>query len=328
MAQDLEKARDIALSDARNIRCDSLFYRTDIGKEVLGNTLNRVIISGTEIANKIKKGLKEETDSLKEKSGKVPHLAVVLVGNDPASANYVNTKGKTSLQLGYKHTAVHLPEEISEEELLSKIAEMNSDADINGILVQLPLPKHINKNRVIRAIAPEKDVDAFHPMNVSSLWQKTPGILPCTPKGIIRMLDEAGIPIEGSHAVVIGRSNIVGFPVAKMLLDRNATVTVAHSHTRNLASITREADILVVAIGKAKMITADMVKPGAAVIDVGINQDNETGRMCGDVDFEAMKEKVSIISPVPGGVGPMTIACLMENTMECFKQQNPDLFKN
>lgn len=326
MAPDLEQARDIALNDARAIKCDSLFFRTDIGKAVLASSLNKVIISGTEIANNIKKGLKEETESLKENSGKVPHLAVVLVGNDPASANYVNTKGKACQQLGYKHTTFHLPEATGEQELLSLIAKLNANADINGILVQLPLPKQINKNNIIRAIAPEKDVDAFHPMNVSSLWQRTPGILPCTPKGIIRILDEAGITIEGSHAVVIGRSNIVGFPIAKMLLDRNATVTVAHSRTRNLAAITREADILVVAIGRARMITADMVKPGAAVIDVGINQDSETGRMCGDVDFETMKEKVSIITPVPGGVGPMTIACLMENTMECFKLQNPDLF--
>ncbi len=322
LAPNLEMARDIALSDAKEVKCSSLFFRTDIGKAVLGSSLNKVIISGTEIARKIKDSLKEETASLKEATGKVPHLAVVLVGNDPASANYVSTKGKTSLQLGYKHTAVHFPENVSEEELITKITEMNADEDINGILVQLPLPRHINKNRVLRTISPEKDVDAFHPTNISSLWLKTEGILPCTPKGIIRMLDEGGIPIDGSHAVVIGRSNIVGFPVAKMLLDRNATVTVAHSHTRNLASITREADILVVAIGKAKMITADMVKPGAAVIDVGINQDTETGRMCGDVDFEAMKEKVSIITPVPGGVGPMTIACLMENTMECFRKQN------
>lgn len=322
LAPTLEEARDIALRDAEAVKCDSLFHRTDIGKAVLGSSLTKVIVSGTEIASDIKKKIKIEVEAIKASMGKVPHLAVILVGNDPASANYVNSKGKACTAVGFEHTSVHLDENTSEEELLKIIEDMNADENINGILVQLPLPEHINKSVVLKAIDPQKDVDAFHPMNVASLWKKEPGILPCTPKGIIRMLDEAGIEIEGAHAVVIGRSNIVGFPVAKMLLDRDATVTIAHSHTKDLADITREADILVVAIGKAKMITADMVKPGAAVIDVGINRDTTTGRMCGDVDFEAMREKVSIITPVPGGVGPMTIACLMENTLECFKLQN------
>lgn len=325
LASDLEKARDIALKDADAIKCDSLFFRTDIGKAVLGSSLNKVIVSGTEIANDIKKKIKADTEFIKDHYGKTPHLAVVLVGDDPASANYVNSKGKACMAVGFEHTTIKRNDDITEKELLDLINMLNQDDNINGILVQLPLPDHINKSRILKAISAEKDVDAFHPMNIASLWKGEEGILPCTPKGIIRMLDTAGIEIEGAHAVVIGRSNIVGFPVAKMLLDRDATVTIAHTHTRDLASITREADILVVAIGRAKMITADMVKPGAAVIDVGINRDSVTGRMCGDVDFEAMKEKVSIISPVPGGVGPMTIACLMENTLECFLNQNPQI---
>ena len=195
---------------------------------------------------------------------------------------------------------------------------LNNDDSINGILVQLPLPKHINADKVINAIVPHKDVDGFHPVNVASLYLKQPGIIPCTPRGIIEVLDDAGIQIEGKKAVVIGRSNIVGMPVSKLLLDRNATVTIAHSRTKNLSEVTKEADILIAAVGKPLFVTADMVKDGAVVIDVGVNRNLETGKLCGDVDFKNVKEKASYITKVPGGIGPMTITCLVENTIECF----------
>lgn len=281
-----------------------------------------MIISGKELSDKIKTGLALRTREYRTYGGNVPHLAVILVGDDPASMRYVTSKGKAAEEVGFRHTLIHLPATATEEEVIAEVEKLNADADVNAVLVQLPLPKHISKSRVTAAIDPEKDVDAFHPYNVASLWTKRRGLLPCTPKGIIELLDEAGVEIAGKRAVVIGRSNMVGFPVAKMLLDRDATVTIAHTQTRDLAEITRQADILVVAIGCARHITADMVKPGAAVIDVGINRDSDTGRMCGDVDFEAIKEKASVITPVPGGVGPMTIASLLENTMECFLNQN------
>ena len=205
-----------------------------------------------------------------------------------------------------------------EEELEELVKNLNEDDTVDGILVQLPLPKHISEAKVIETIAREKDVDGFHPLNVAALWQKQPCVLPCTPKGIIRMLKTAGVQISGKRAVVIGRSNIVGLPVAKLLLDENATVTIAHSRTQDLPSITRQAEILVVAIGRPKFVTADMVSEGTAVIDVGVNRDPETGKLCGDVDFASIEPKASVITPVPGGVGPMTICCLMENTIECF----------
>lgn len=277
-----------------------------------------MIINGKELAAELKRDIAFQTKEAVNKYGRPPHLAVLLVGDDPASQGYVRSKGKAAEQVGFDHTAVILPESTSEEELLAKIDELNADDGIDAILVQLPLPKHIRKARVIEAISPEKDVDAFHPMNVAAVWKRQSGLYPCTPNGILKILNRGGVKIEGKHAVVIGRSNIVGFPVAKMLLDRDATVTIAHSHTQNLAELTRMADILVVAIGQAKLITADMVKEGAAVVDVGINRDTENGGMCGDVDFEAIKEKASVITPVPGGVGPMTIACLMENTLQCY----------
>ncbi|MCM1377165.1 MAG: bifunctional methylenetetrahydrofolate dehydrogenase/methenyltetrahydrofolate cyclohydrolase FolD [Prevotella sp.] len=280
-----------------------------------------MIISGSDIAGEIKDSLRSESEECKKKWGRTPHIAVILVGNDPASERYVSNKGKAAADCGFDHTLLHFPESVSEKELLAAVAKLNENPDIDGVLVQLPLPGHISKTRVIDAIDPLKDVDAFHPENVAKLWKKQADLFPCTPKGIIRLLDEASVEIAGKRAVVIGRSNMVGFPVAKMLLDRDATVTIAHSKTKDLAAITREADILVVAIGCAKLITADMVKSGAAVIDVGINRDTETGGMCGDVDFEAIKKKASVITPVPGGVGPMTIACLMENTMECYQRE-------
>lgn len=275
-------------------------------------------ISGKDLAKEIKERIAEEVKGLVEKNGRAPHLAVILVGEDPASQSYVKSKGKDAEQVGYKSTTLRLPESTSEAELLSIIADMNADEELDGLLVQLPLPKHINEDRIIEAISREKDVDGFHPLNVAALWQKRDCISPCTPKGVIRLLDKAGVEIEGKRAVVIGRSNIVGLPMAKMLLDRNATVTMAHSRTRNLAEIVKEADIVVAAVGKLRMITADMIKPGAVVIDVGVNRDSATGKLAGDVDYESVAPIASVITPVPGGVGPMTRACLIENTLECY----------
>lgn len=277
-----------------------------------------MIISGTALAKEIKQDVAKQVTELAAQYGRVPHLVVILVGDNPASVSYVTGKAKDSEEVGFKNTTIRKPDTISEEELIALIHELNEDKLVDGILVQLPLPKHISEAKVIEAIKKEKDVDGFHPLNVASLWQKLPCLLPCTPKGIIKLLDKAGVQIEGKKAVVIGRSNIVGLPVSKLLLDRNATVTIAHSRTKNLAQVTSEADILVVAIGQPKFVTAEMVGEGAAVIDVGVNRDSETGKLCGDVDFEACKEKASVITPVPGGVGPMTRACLMENTIECY----------
>ena len=259
-----------------------------------------------------------EVATFPAKYGRVPHLAVILVGEDPGSVSYVTGKAKASAEVGIRNTTIRKPADITEVELLDIVAGLNADPEVDGILVQLPLPKHINEERVIAAINKTKDVDGFHPLNVAALWQKQPCTLPCTPKGIIKMLKAAGVDIAGREAVVVGRSNIVGLPVAKLLLDENATVTVAHSRTRDLGEVTRRAEILVVAIGRPKFVTADMVAAGAVVIDVGVNRDPESGKLCGDVDFAAIEPKASVITPVPGGVGPMTICCLMENTIECF----------
>ncbi len=275
-------------------------------------------ISGKELSARLKADMAAEVAAFPARYGRVPHLAVILVGDDPGSVSYVTGKAKASAEVGIRNTTIRKPADIAEEELLGIIAELNADAEVDGILVQLPLPKHISEERVIAAIDKTKDVDGFHPLNVAALWQKQPCTLPCTPKGIIKMLKAAGVEIAGREAVVIGRSNIVGLPVAKLLLDENATVTIAHSRTRNLAEVTRRAEILVVAIGRPKFVTADMVADGAVVIDVGVNRDPETGKLCGDVDYAAIEPKASVITPVPGGVGPMTICCLMENTIECF----------
>ena len=277
-----------------------------------------MIISGKELSVEMKAAMAAEVTALAARYGRVPHLAVILVGDNPASVSYVTGKAKASAEAGIRNTTIRREATIREEELLALIAELNADETVDGILVQLPLPKHIREEQVIAAIDVRKDVDGFHPANVAALWQKQPCTLPCTPKGIIRLLDRAGVEIAGKEAVVIGRSNIVGLPVAKLLMDRNATVTVAHSRTKNLAEVTRRAEILVVAIGRPKFVTADMVAEGAVVIDVGVNRDPETGKLCGDVDFAAIEPKASVITPVPGGVGPMTIACLLENTIECF----------
>ena len=277
-----------------------------------------MIISGKDLALSLKQEMAQEVATFPEKYGRVPHLVVILVGEDPGSVSYVTGKAKASAEVGVKNTTIRKSEDISEEELLAIIDELNEDDEVDGILVQLPLPKHIDSDKVIAAIKAEKDVDGFHPTNVANLWLKKPCVLPCTPKGIIKLLKRAEVEIAGKEVVVVGRSNIVGLPVSKLLLNENATVTIAHSRTKNLGEVTRRADILVVAIGRPKFVTADMVKQGAVVIDVGVNRDPETKKLCGDVDFAAIEPKASAITPVPGGVGPMTITCLMENTIECF----------
>lgn len=282
-----------------------------------------MIISGTNLSKKYKDEMRKEVVFLKETYGREPHLAVVLVGNNAASLSYVKNKDKGCAEVGIKCTTVIKPESISENELLDVINELNNRNDIDGILVQLPLPKHINEKNIISAINVEKDVDGFHPLNVAGLWQKQEHIIPCTPKGIIRMLKSTEMSIEGKHAVILGRSNIVGLPISKLLLDENATVTIAHSKTKNLKEITKQADILVVAIGKLGFVTSDMVKDGCTIIDVGINRDPNTGKIKGDVNIsedEIINKNISI-SPVPGGVGPMTICCLLENTIECFNKK-------
>lgn len=261
--------------------------------------------------------MKLEVEKLAAQYGRKPCLDVIIVGNNPASRSYVTGKIKATAYCGFDGELIELPEDVSEAELLRVIEERNQHAGVDGILVQLPLPKHIDEDRVIAAISPEKDVDGFHPTNVAKLWLNQECILPCTPKGIIVMLERAGIELAGKKAVVVGRSNIVGKPVAKLLLDKNCTVTIAHSRTQNLPEVCREADILVAAVGKAKMITADMVKPGATVIDVGINR-TEEGKLVGDVDYEHVLPIAGAITPVPGGVGPMTITMLMRNTIDCF----------
>lgn len=277
-----------------------------------------MIISGKDLSAQMKADMATEVAGLARKYGRAPHLVVLLVGEDPGSVSYVTGKAKACEAIGIRNTTIRRPETVSEAEVLQLIDQLNADDEVDGILVQLPLPRHIDEDRVIAAIRKEKDVDGFHPLNVASLWLKQPCTLPCTPKGIIRMLKSAGVQLEGKRAVVIGRSNIVGLPVAKLLLDENATVTIAHSRTKDLAAVTRQAEVLVVAIGRPKFVTADMVADGAVVIDVGVNRDPQTGKLCGDVDFAAIEPKASLITPVPGGVGPMTIACLMENTIECF----------
>lgn len=286
-----------------------------------------MVISGKELAAKLKAEMAEQVATFPEKYGRVPHLVVILVGNDPGSQTYVRNKEKACDVVGFDHTTFRLPEETTEKEVLDKITELNADDSVDGILVQLPLPRHISETKVIETIAKEKDVDGFHPLNTAALWQKRPNntcVVPCTPMGIIKLLEAADYEIAGKRAVVLGRSQIVGLPISKLLLDRNATVTICHSRTKNLPEITRQADILVAAIGQAKFVTGDMVKEGAAVIDVGMDLD-ENGKLCGDVDFTSVEPKASVITPVPGGVGPMTICCLMSNTIQCFL--NKKLYK-
>ncbi|MBO5231370.1 MAG: bifunctional methylenetetrahydrofolate dehydrogenase/methenyltetrahydrofolate cyclohydrolase FolD [Clostridia bacterium] len=278
------------------------------------------IIDGKAISAKTKEELRLEVAALKEKGVSVG-LAVIIVGDDPASRVYVNNKKKACELLGIYSEEYALPADTNMESLLGLIEELNTRKDINGILCQLPLPRHLDEKAVINAISPEKDVDAFHPVNVGKIMIGDFDFLPCTPAGVMRLLDESGVEIEGKNCVVIGRSNIVGKPMSMLLLHRNATVTICHSRTRNLSEVTSKADILVAAVGKANFVTPDMVKEGAVVIDVGINR-LPSGKLCGDVDFDNVSEKCSFITPVPGGAGPMTIAMLMANTVTAAKKQN------
>lgn len=277
------------------------------------------IIDGKRISAEVKEKVKNEVACLKEK-GITVGLAVIIVGNDPASKIYVANKKKACEALGIVSEEYIMPASMKTEELISLIDTLNAEKSINGILCQLPLPSHIDEKLVINSISPEKDVDAFHPQNVGRIMTGDYDFVPCTPAGIMEMLKYEGIKIEGKNCVVIGRSNIVGKPMAMLLLHANGTVTVCHSRTRNIKEICKNADILVSAVGKAGFVTADMVKDGAVVIDVGMNREN--GKLCGDVDFEQVKEKASAITPVPGGVGPMTIAMLMRNTLTAAKRQN------
>lgn len=273
-----------------------------------------MIISGKELSAKLKAEMAAEVATFGEKYGRVPHLVVILVGEDPGSVSYVTGKAKASAEVGIRNTTIRKPETISEAELLGIIAELNADAEVDGILVQLPLPEPLEEAAVIAAIAPEKDVDCFHPYNVGRLNIGDPVFQPCTPAGVMEMLREYGISPAGKRCVVLGRSNIVGKPMAALLTQADGTVTLCHSKTPDLADITRQADILVSAVGKVNCVTADMVKDGAVVIDVAMNR-NEAGKLCGDVDLAAVEPKASYITPVPGGVGPMTRAMLMRNIL-------------
>lgn len=285
------------------------------------------LINGNEVAQKIREELKQETAQLKEKYNVIPGLVTILVGENPASVSYVTAKQKTSKELGFYSIQDNQPATITEEDLLKLIDKYNKDPKIHGILVQLPLPKHINETKVLYAIDPKKDVDGFHPVNVGKLMIGEADYLPCTPAGIQQLLIRSGTKIDGAEVVVVGRSNIVGKPIANILLQKqkgaNATVTICHTGTKDMVFHTKRADILVVAAGKPKAITADMVKEGAVVIDVGVNRIGMTpegkAKLCGDVDFDGLKEKASAITPVPGGVGPMTITMLMMNTVKAAK---------
>ena len=279
-----------------------------------------IIIDGKKVSAQVKEQVRIETEELVKKGIK-PGLAVIIVGDDPASRVYVNNKKKACEKVGFLSKEFALPATTTQEELLSLVKELNEDKEINGILCQLPLPKGLDEKAVIEAISPLKDVDAFHASNVGKIMIGDYDFLPCTPAGVMEMLHSYNIPVEGKECVVIGRSNIVGKPMAMLLLHENGTVTITHSRTKNLKEVTKRADILVAAIGKPKFVTADMVEEGAVVIDVGMDRD-ENGKLCGDVDFENVKEKCSAITPVPGGVGPMTIAVLMKNTLKACKIQN------
>lgn len=278
-------------------------------------------ISGKIVSTKIKDEIKKEVELLKQEGKRVPKLAVILVGENPASKTYVRNK-----ELGCKYTGIeslklHLDESTSEEELLKHIDVLNNDPSVDGILVQLPLPKHIDEQKVIEFINPDKDVDGFHPENIAKLFLGEDGLMPCTPSGIMCLFDEINYDLTGKEVVVVGRSNIVGKPVALMCLAKNATVTIAHSRTKNLEEVTSRADVLIAAVGRSKMITSKYIKEGAVLIDVGINRD-ENGKLCGDIDYEDCKDICSYITPVPGGVGPMTIALLLKNTLKAYSKFN------
>ena len=275
------------------------------------------LLMGKEVSARIKAELKTEVENLK-KEGITPGLAVIIVGEDPASQVYVRNKERACEECGIYSEKYALPAETTQEELLKLIDELNNKSSISGILVQLPVPKHIDEKTIINAIAPNKDVDAFHPVNVGKIMVGNYDFVPCTPAGVMELIKESGIDVSGKECVIVGRSNIVGKPMAMLLLHENGTVTITHSRTKNLAEITRDADILVAAVGKPKFVTGNMVKEGAVVIDVGMDRD-ENGKLCGDVDFDSVEPKASYITPVPGGVGPMTIAMLMKNTLMAAK---------
>lgn len=276
------------------------------------------IISGKIMSEEIRNDIRTRVEKLKNEYDYVPGLSVILVGDDPASEIYVNNKGKGCTEVGIRSETIRMPAETTQEELIGTIRRLNDDPSVNGILVQLPLPRHINENTVLAEIVPEKDVDGFHLLNVGRLMTGNEGVVPCTPKGALKMIKSTGVDLNGKEAVVIGRSNIVGKPMAMLLLQENCTVTVCHSRTKNLAEHTRNADVLVVAVGKAGFVKGDMIKPGAVVIDVGINRVN--GKVTGDVDFESASEVAGWITPVPGGVGKMTITMLLENTVEAAER--------
>jgi len=281
--------------------------------------MSATLIDGKAIAAAVRQEVADEVAAIKAQTGNVPTLAVVLVGENPASQTYVSSKGKACIEAGMGSITKRLPATATQQEVEELVRALNADPDVNGILVQLPLPKGLNEKSVLDLISINKDVDGFHPMNIGELVMKgrTPQFIPCTPAGCIELLIRSGIEISGKDAVVVGRSNIVGKPIAPLMLREHATVTVAHSRTADLPAVCREADILIVAIGKAKMITADFVKPGAVVIDVGINR-NEAGKVVGDVDFSSVEPVASAITPVPGGVGLMTVAMLLQNTLDAF----------
>ena len=276
------------------------------------------VIDGKAIAKKVRDEVSAAAAGFATEHGRQPGLEVVLVGEDPASVVYTRNKEKAAVEAGVRGKLHRLPAETSEAELLAMIHRLNADDAVDGILVQLPLPKHIREQAVLDAIDPKKDVDGFHPTNAGLLSVGRPALVPCTPSGVMRLLSEAKARLEGARGVVVGRSNIVGKPMAQLLLGANATVTIAHSRTRDLPTVCREADVLVAAVGRAKMIGRDWVKPGATVIDVGMNRD-EAGKLCGDVDYAAVLDVAGAITPVPGGVGPMTIACLLENTIKAAR---------
>jgi methylenetetrahydrofolate dehydrogenase (NADP+)/methenyltetrahydrofolate cyclohydrolase len=283
------------------------------------------ILDGKALAQKIQQELQEQIPALEARIGRPPGLAVLMVGDNPASAAYVRNKEKACAQVGIASFGKHFPAETSQEELEQAIAQLNQDDRVDGILVQLPLPKHLDATAALQKISPDKDADGLHPLNLGKLVRSESGLRSCTPAGVMRLLAEYAIPLQGKRAVVVGRSILVGKPLALMLLEKNATVTIAHSRTQDLASVCRQADLLVAAVGKAEMITAEMVKPGAAVIDVGINRvENDEGksRLVGDVNFDSVAEVAKYITPVPGGVGPMTVAMLLQNTVQSYLRTN------
>lgn len=282
-----------------------------------------MIISGKDISVKIKDNLKEEVAAIRQNYIRVPKLVVILVGDNQASQTYVRNKERGCAYIGIESEVLRHDETFSEKDLLEEITSLNNDEMVDGILVQLPLPKHISEEKVLSAISPTKDVDGFHPENVAKLFLGQHCLVPCTPKGMLRLLDEIGYDLSGKEVVIVGRSNIVGKPVALLCLQKNATVTIAHSKTKNLKEVCLRADVLIAAIGKAKFFNHEYIKDGAVVLDVGINRD-ESNKLCGDVDFEDVIDKVKAITPVPGGVGPMTITMLLQNTVEAFYKRNGD----